>query len=145
MLHLEILESISLIQRLFWDDVEKWMYGWKGVVGFSFMELRDLGEIDFYSIFSLLCRSESKMFRAHFPLHIPCIFSYPCVELLKIHPMSLLPFLHIDFRPSVQECQYGTVQRCCSYQQFNYNNETTNVFLFCLISDIDIWHIFFIG
>ena len=54
------------------------------------MELRDLGEIDFYSIFSLLCRSESKMFRAHFPLHIPCIFSYPCVELFKIHPMSFL-------------------------------------------------------
>ena len=61
------------------------------------MELRDLGEIDFYSIFSLLCRSESKMFRAHFPLHIPCIFSYPCVELFKIHPMPLIPSYILTF------------------------------------------------
>ena len=61
------------------------------------MELRDLGEIDFYSIFSLLCRRESKMFRAHFPLHIPCIFSYPCVELFKIQPMSLLPSYILTF------------------------------------------------
>ena len=71
------------------------------------MELRDLGEIDFYSIFSLLCRSESKMFRAHFPLHIPCIVSYPCVELFKIHPMPLLPSYILTFAPPCKNASMG--------------------------------------
>ena len=71
------------------------------------MELRDLGEIDFYSIFSLLCQSESKMFRAHSPLHIPCIFSYPCAELFEIQPMSFLSFLHIDFCPPCKNVSMG--------------------------------------
>ena len=54
------------------------------VVGFSFMELRDLGEIDFYSIFSLLCSTESRMFKTRFPLHIPGrIFSFPFAKVLK--------------------------------------------------------------
>ena len=73
----------------------------RGVMGFSFMELRDLGEIDFYSIFSLLCWTESKMLRA-----VSLCFYFLQIEIWKF---SLRPpfFLHIDFCPPWKNVSMG--------------------------------------
>ena len=78
---------------------QKSEYIWmRGVMGFSFMELRDLGEIDFYSIFSLLCWTESKMFTASFASFL--LFTN---RNSKIQPSpSLFPTYWL--LPSVKEC-----------------------------------------
>ena len=81
---------------------QKSEYIWmRGVMGFSFMELRDLGEIDFYSIFSLLCWTESKMLRA-----VSLCFYFLQIEIWKF---SLRPpfFLHIDFCPPWKNVSMG--------------------------------------